>query len=56
MKKEKLSLDKLQVCSFKTTETVRTKGGTRTTDYPALCDSEVRCETIHYTACYGENQ
>ncbi|MFA0964912.1 hypothetical protein AB9P05_24095 [Roseivirga sp. BDSF3-8] len=56
MKKEKLTLDSLQISSFKTSEAGRAKGGNFATRYPQLCDSELRCETIDYTACDGGYQ
>jgi hypothetical protein len=57
MKKGKLTLGSLEISSFKTTEVSRTIGGNLyNTQYPQLCDSVVRCETIDYSACYGNNQ
>ncbi|MGB3183627.1 MAG: pinensin family lanthipeptide [Cyclobacteriaceae bacterium] len=48
MKKDKLTLDQLNVKSFATSESVRSKGG---------ADSDFcfpNTETVEYTACYGD--
>lgn len=52
MKKTKLPLDGLKVSSFRTSESLKTRGGIDDSVY--ICDSVARCQTIHYTACNGE--
>lgn len=51
MKKQKLSLKKLNITSFKTEDLTAKKGGTGSGD--PIC-SDAICKTRDYTACYGE--
>ncbi|MFA0964726.1 pinensin family lanthipeptide [Roseivirga sp. BDSF3-8] len=50
MKKDKLSLDQLNVKSFTTSAAARSRGGA----YSDLCIPDG--ETVDYTACYGDRQ